>query len=663
MADRVQRMLENQKKREEAMKAKSTVAAEEEAATRAAAVAKYTPPTGLSSAAAQADIVAPLENNRKMRKNVFAPLPAVARGKPTLLGGDPNGDNILYCLGNDVVIRSLSNPAISDLYTEHTRPTTVARYSPCGRYVASADQTGLVRIWNTEVIQGVYFKLKSEKPVIGGPVFDLAWSPDSTKIVAVGQGREKMGEVFDMETGSSRGVITGHSKAITSCDYRQNSPFRIVTGSEDLSLNWFEGPPFKWVHGMHDHTRFVNCVRFSPDGANVLSVGQDKLAIVYDGTTGNKKTTLPQDHGGGIYCCSWSPDGRQALTASGDKTCNLWDVEAGRAVTTFTFGDAVEDQQVGCLWQGDFLVSLSLRGHLQYLDPHSPRQPTRVLHGHNKSIESVAYHSNSNSIYTGSYDSVIVRWDESTGDMNEISGDGHKNSIIAMHLQGNDLWTASLDDTARVTPHGSGYSGAAISLGAKPFDLNVAANEPGLAVAGTFDQKVHVIRHGRIASSKSVSYTPQALAVSTDSRQVAVGGDNNNVYLYPLSGDNLGSETVLTGHRGAITAIEYSPNGRLLATADKNREILVWENGAVKIKDWVYHTAKVNAVAWSPNSLHLASVSLDTNIIIWSVEEPTKRILIQGAHHGGINDVAWVDNTTIVTVGQDCTTRTWNISY
>jgi WD40 repeat protein len=651
------------------MQQKEQAAREQEAAARAAATAKVqaamgTSAGGLSAAAAQADIIAPLENNRKLRKNIFAPLPSVTRGKPTLIGGDPkNKDNILYCVGNDVIIRSLHNPLISDIYIEHPRPTTVARYSPCGRYVASADSTGLVRVWHTEVVQGVYFKLKSEKPVIAGPILDMAWSHDSTKIVAVGQGREKMGEVFDMESGSSRGIITGHSKAITTVDYRQQSPYRIITGSEDLTLNWFEGPPFKWVHGMNDHNRFVNCTRFSPDGAHALSVGSDKLAILYDGITGAKKSTFTTEHAGSIYCASWSPDSRQVLTSSGDKTCKIWDVETGRAVTTFTFGNAVEDQQVGCLWQGDFLVSLSLRGHFTYLDPHSPSRHAKVIQGHNKSIESVAYHAASNTLYTGSYDSVIVRWNESTGDMQEVAGDGHKNSVIAMHLQGNDLWTVSLDDTVRVTPHGQDYSGAPIALSGKPFDLAVAPNESGLAATGTFDQKVHIIRHGRVVSSKSVSYTPQALAISPDGRQVAVGGDNNNIYLYPLSGDNLGSETVLTGHRGALTSLAYSPNGRFLASADKNRDIIVWENNTIKIKDWVYHSAKVNAIAWSPNSLHIASGSLDTNVIIWSVEEPNKRVTIQAAHHGGVNDVIWLDNTTVASVGQDCTTRTWNITW
>lgn len=41
-------------------------------------------------------------------ENIYASIPNPTRGKPTLLGGDPKGDKILYCVGPNVVIRSLS---------------------------------------------------------------------------------------------------------------------------------------------------------------------------------------------------------------------------------------------------------------------------------------------------------------------------------------------------------------------------------------------------------------------------------------------------------------------------------------------------------------------------------------------------------------------------
>jgi len=128
---------------------------------------------------------------------------------------------------------------------------------------------------------------------------------------------------------------------------------------------------------------------------------------------------------------------------------------------------------VGCLWQGNFLVSLNLRGHLSYLNPNNPNKPERVIQvechhcdgisllsdvgfiskGHNKSIESLAYHKSSNSLYTGSYDAVLTRWNEIDGSMEAVGGDGHKNSIIGMAFQGDSLFSVAIDDTIRVTPH------------------------------------------------------------------------------------------------------------------------------------------------------------------------------------------------------------------
>jgi hypothetical protein len=36
-----------------------------------------------------------------------------------------------------------------DVYTEHAQPTQVAKYSPSGFYIASGDQSGKIRIWDT----------------------------------------------------------------------------------------------------------------------------------------------------------------------------------------------------------------------------------------------------------------------------------------------------------------------------------------------------------------------------------------------------------------------------------------------------------------------------------------------------------------------------------
>ena len=45
-------------------------------------------------------------------------------------------------------------------------------------------------------------------------------------------------------------------------------------------------------------------------------------------------------------------------------------------------GSAIEDQQVSCLWQGKHMLSVSLAGHISYLDPANPSKPLRVIKVH-----------------------------------------------------------------------------------------------------------------------------------------------------------------------------------------------------------------------------------------------------------------------------------------
>ncbi len=67
-----------------------------------------------------------------------------------------------------------------------------------------------------------------------------------------------------------------------------------------------------------------------------------------------------------------------------------------------------------------------------------------------------------------------------------------------------------------------------------------------------------------------------AVAISGDESTVAVGTKAQKIHLYTLSGSTLTPKSVLSSHRGAITRLAYSPDGQYLASADTNREILVW---------------------------------------------------------------------------------------
>jgi len=174
-----------------------------------------------------------------------------------------------------------------------------------------------------------------------------------------------------------------------------------------------------------------------------------------------------------------------------------------------------------------------------------------------------------------------------------------------------------------------------------------------------------VVRNGKVVNKHDVKYQPTAVGVAVDETQVAVGGKDNKIHLYTLIGDKLSEGPVLEGHRGPLTVVTYSYDGRFLASADYNRDIFVWDYQSHKllIEGWVFHTARVNCLNWSLDSVHLVSGSLDGGIFVWNVENKEKRIQVKDAHRGGVNVAQWLDNNTVISVGQDCTTKTWKVSY
>ncbi|KAK9509508.1 hypothetical protein O3M35_006813 [Rhynocoris fuscipes] len=505
-------------------------------------------------------------------KYIYATLPRTQRGTPIVLGGDPKGKNFLYTNGNSVIIRNIDNPAISDIYTEHSVPVNVAKYSPSGFYIASGDQLGKIRIWDTVNKEHL---LKNEFQPIGGPIKDISWSPDSQRIVAVGEGRERFGHVFMSETGTSVGEIAGQSKPINSCDFRPARPFRIITGSEDNTIGVFEGPPFKFKMTKQDHSRFVQAVRYSPNGNFFASGGFDGKVFLYDGATADLISEMGSPaHKGGVYGVAWKPDNSQLLTASGDKTCRLWDVETKTVVSEFIMGNQVEDQQVSCLWQGPHLLTVSLSGFISYLDVNDPNKPIRIIKGHNKPITVLTLSPDRQTIYTGSHDGFITNWNASTGENDRVEGVGHGNQMNGMKSVDDYLYTCGIDDSLKqVNTKTNSYTSVDVKLGAQPRGMDLKGD---IIVAATV-KEIIVLQNNRKMNSVPVNYEPSCVSINSEQPFVAVGGAlDNKVHIYNMNGTNL-DEKCVCEHLGPITDCSFSPDGNYLVACDSNRKVILYK--------------------------------------------------------------------------------------
>ncbi|XP_076844085.1 WD repeat-containing protein 1 [Brachyhypopomus gauderio] len=599
-------------------------------------------------------------------KHVFASLPQMERGVAKVLGGDPKGNNFLYTNGKSVIIRNIDNPAIADVYTEHPHPVIVAKYAPSGYYIASGDVSGKIRIWDTTQKEHL---LKYEYQPFGGKIKDIAWTEDSKRVAVVGEGREKFGAVFLWDSGSSVGEIIGHSKIINSVDIKQTRPYRLITGSDDNCTTFFEGPPFKFKCTISDHGRFVNCVRFSPDGSRYVSAGADGQIFLYDGKTAEKLGTLggAKAHEGGIYAVSWSPDSSQLISASGDKTVKLWDVASGTAVTTFNLGSDVLDQQLGCLWQRDHLLSVSLSGYINYLDKNNPSKPLRTIKGHSKAIQCVTVHKEDGRsiIYSGGQDGHINRWDAESGVNDGLAGKGHSNMVLKMSVdESHHLVSCSMDDSLRFTDlNKKEYSAAdLVKMDVQPKAVSVGRG--GLAVAVCIGQVVLLKDKRKVFTLDNMGYEPEAVSVHPGGVTVAVGGADGKVYLYSVHGNTLKDDGKVLEAKGPVMDMRFSNDGAFLAVADEKKVITIFNvaDGYTVKHDFYGHHAKVVCLAWSPDNNHFASGGMDMMVFVWTVDDPDKRIKIPDAHRlHHVSGLSWLDEHTLVTTSHDSCVKQWTL--
>lgn len=219
----------------------------------------------------------------------FGGHPGTERGKTIHINSHPKEARIIYASGKLIVVKNLEDPSDCFIYRGHSYPTTVAKFSPNGYWVASADTSGKVRVWSWDNPEHI---LKIEVPALGGSISDLDWDMESKRIVVCGESGGLMVKCFQWDTGNSLGEMVGHSKKVNSVAYKPTRPFRVFTGGEDFKTVHYAGPPFKMDHSNTCHTNFVNCVRYSPDGSKVVSVGSDKKIQFYDGATGQPTTSI-----------------------------------------------------------------------------------------------------------------------------------------------------------------------------------------------------------------------------------------------------------------------------------------------------------------------------------------------------------------------------------
>jgi len=306
----------------------------------------------------------------------------------------------------------------------------------------------------------------------------------------------------------------------------------------------------------------------------------------------------------------------------------------------------------------------------------------RTLGGHTKRVWSVAFHPTNNNIVSGSKDGTIKIWDVDESittlvfspppSMDKVKNDVMEVLSVAFNNDGTKIVSGSKDGTVKI------------------WSLNttepiVWKDTPTLLIDSSIEGKAHAER------VNSVRFSPHG-------KLIASGSLDGTVKLWKDGESNVLLATVI-GYFGDIPygvwSVAFSPDGNFLASGSGGREaseakygkeakvmikacVKIWEltkllsqstEGVAPPTPQPIEPTKtyelspnqsVHSVAFSPDSKMIAAGLHDFSVLVYDIT--TDGHVTLTGHSSYVNSVAFGDNSTLVSGGNDGSVKIWDLT-
>ncbi len=292
------------------------------------------------------------------------------------------------------------------------------------------------------------------------------------------------------------------------------------------------------------------------------------------------------------------------------------------------------------------------------------------LTGHSAGIFCLSEGTEPNTVMSGSGDGIVAQWEinglDTARGLARIPG-----SIFSLYFHESTklLFTGSLEGTIHITdlqkkeellkfiPDGSTVYDIAL------INENTLAIACGSGMVFIYDLINKVIKDKISVSEKSI----RNIAISPLNNDIIFSCSDHNLYAYDKF--SLNPKLILSGHKNSVFCSAFSKSGEYLISGSRDAQLIVWDcnNNYGQLKTVAAHMFTVNDIKMSPDGKMFATAGRDKHIKIWDANSFNLLKVIDhekfGGHRNSVNKLFWSNwNNSLISCGDDRAVMIWKIN-